>query len=74
MPPREEGVTGDVPPRTEEATPTRREGARQTEREQEEEDKGLIDRARDAIIGEEEEPRRREGTDRPAQEDGPSGR
>ena len=28
-------------------------------------DKGLLDRARDAILGEEEEPRRREGTGRP---------
>jgi HSP20 family protein len=28
-------------------------------------DKGLLDRAKDAILGEEEEPRRREGTDRP---------
>jgi hypothetical protein len=70
IPPREEGVAGDVPPRTEEATPPRREGASQPERE---EDKGLIDRARDAIIGEEEEPRRREGTDRPDREDRPSG-
>jgi uncharacterized protein with GYD domain len=74
VPPREEGLTGDIPPRTEEAAPTGREGARQPEREQEEEDKGLIDRARAAIIGEEEEPRRREGTDGPAREDGPSGR
>ena len=74
VPPREEAVTGDVPPRTEEAAPPGREGARQPEREQEEEDKGLIDRARDAIIGEEEEPRRREGTNRADQEDRPSGR
>ena len=75
IPPREEGVTGDLPPTTEEAAPTGREGARQPEREQEEEDKGLIDRARDAIMGEEEEePRRREGTDRADREDRPSGR
>jgi hypothetical protein len=73
VPPREEGVAGDIPPRTEEAAPLGREGARQPEREQEE-DKGLIDRARDAIIGEEEEPRRREETDRPDREDRPSGR
>jgi HSP20 family protein len=53
----------DVSPRTEEE----REGARrQPEREREEEDKGLLDRAREAILGEEEEPRRRtERTDRP---------
>ena len=78
VPPREEAVTGDVPPRTEEAAPPGREGARQPERERGEEDKGLIegliDRARDAIIGEEEEPRRREGTDRADREDRPSGR
>ena len=49
------------------------EGTRQPQREPEE-DKGLIDRARDAVIGEEEEPRRREGTDRPDREDRPSGR
>ena len=74
VPPREEGVTGDVPPRTEGAAPPGREGARQLEREREE-DKGLIDRARDAIMGEEEEePRGREGTDRPNREDRPSGR
>src|SRR5215210_6208521 len=61
-----EGVTGDGPLRAEEesALPGR-EGAREPEREREE-DKGLIDRARDALMGEEEEePRRREGTDRP---------
>ena len=53
-----------VPPRTEEAAPPGREDARQPERDREE-DKGLIDRAKDAILGEEEEPRRRrEGTDR----------
>jgi uncharacterized protein with GYD domain len=74
IPPREEGVPGAVPPRTEEAAPPGQEGGRQPEREREE-DKGLIDRARDAIIGEEEEePRRREGTDRADREDRPSGR
>ena len=56
----------DVPPRrTEERGPLGRQGSRGPEREQDEEDKGLLDRARDAILGEEEEPRRREGTDRP---------
>jgi len=61
-----EGVTGDGPLRSEEeSAPPGREGAREPEREREE-DKGLIDRARDALMGEEEEePRRREGTDRP---------
>jgi len=55
----------DVPLRTEEtAAPLGREGARQPEREREE-DRGFLDRARDALLGEEEEPRRREGTDRP---------
>jgi roadblock/LC7 domain-containing protein len=43
--------------------PLREERPRQTEREREE-DKGLIDRAREALLGE-EEPRRRERTDRP---------
>src|SRR5918997_3728942 len=52
---------GASPPRAEEG----REGAsRQPEREREE-DKGFLDKARDALLGEEEEPRRREGTDRP---------
>jgi hypothetical protein len=57
--------TEDVSPRTEESAPPGREG---TGREQEEEDRGLLDRARDALLGEEEgSPRRRreEGTDRP---------
>jgi hypothetical protein len=68
-------VTVDVPPRTEEAAPPGRgeDPSRQREREREE-DKGLLDRARDAIMGEEEEPRRREGTDRADREDRPSGR
>jgi hypothetical protein len=77
-PPREGALTGDVPggdvsPRTEEETPPGREDDRESEKEREE-DKGLLDRARDAILGEEEEPRRREGTDRPDREDRPSGR
>jgi hypothetical protein len=59
-PPREGSLTGDAPRRTEGDGPLGREGTRERE-----EDKGLLDRARDAILGEEEEPRRREGTDRP---------
>ncbi len=56
-------TTEDVSPRTEEPTPPIREGAGR----EQEEDRGLLDRARDALLGEEEEsPRRREeGTDRP---------
>jgi hypothetical protein len=53
----------DVPPRTEEAGPLGREGAVQPERDREE-DKGLMDKAKDALMGEEES-RRREGSDRP---------
>ncbi len=65
LPRREEAVTGGVPPRREEATPPGRESAGgQPEREREE-DKGFLERARDALLGEEEEPRRRERTDRP---------
>ena len=59
-PPR--GLRGDEP------LTEREESARQPEREQEEregDDRGLIERARDALLGEEEPPRRREGTDRP---------
>jgi hypothetical protein len=68
-PPREEAPTGDTPAegpsrRTEGDGPLGREGAGQPEGEREE-DKGLLDRARDAILGEEDEPRRREGSDRP---------
>jgi hypothetical protein len=70
LPRREEAVTGDIPPATEETAvpPPGSESAsrRQPERDREE-DKGLIDRAKDAILGEEgEEPTRRrgEGTDR----------
>ena len=68
-PPREGALTGDTPAedpsrRTEGDGPLGREGAGQPEGEREE-DKGLLDRARDAILGEEDEPRRREGSDRP---------
>jgi hypothetical protein len=68
-PPREGALTGGTSTegpsrRTEGDGPLGREGAGQTEGEREE-DKGLLDRARDAILGEEDEPRRREGTDRP---------
>ncbi len=69
VPPRTTGIEeGASPPRTEEAPPRReeeREGARRQPEREQEEDKGLLDRARDALLGEEEEPRRREGTDRP---------
>jgi HSP20 family protein len=41
------------------------EGARRQPERKREEDKGLLDRAKEAILDEEEEPRRREGTDRP---------
>ena len=53
--------TEETPPRTEEG----REGTRRQPERKREEDEGLLDRARDAILGEEEEPRRREGPDRP---------
>jgi HSP20 family protein len=69
VPPRTAGIEeGASPPRTEEAPPRReeeREGARRQPEREREEDKGLLDKARDALLGEEEEPRRREGTDRP---------
>ncbi len=61
--------TEEGPPRTEEPPQQGREMGGQSDREREE-DRGLIDRARDALSGE-EEPRRREGTDRPGQEDRP---
>lgn len=69
VPPGEGAVTEDVPgdvlPRTEEDAPPGREGASRQPEGEREEDKGLIDRAKDAILGEEEEPgRSREGTDR----------
>jgi roadblock/LC7 domain-containing protein len=59
------GTSPERPPtRTREAHPTRQERSHgQAEREHEE-DKGLLDRAREALLGE-EEPRRRERTDRP---------
>jgi len=69
-PSREEAVTGDVSgrgdvlPRREEDAPLGGEDLRESEREREE-DKGLLDKAKDAILGEEEETRRREGSDRP---------
>src|SRR5215216_908889 len=60
------GTPPQAPPRTQEPGPLGREGSRRPESEQdEEEDKGLLDRARDALLGKEDEPRRREGTDRP---------
>jgi hypothetical protein len=63
-------VQRETPPepssRTQEPGPLGREGSRRPESEQdEEEDKGLLKRARDALLGKEDEPRRREGTDRP---------
>jgi hypothetical protein len=73
-PPREGALTGDAPAgdaspgdasrRTEGDGPLGRGDDRQAEGERKE-DKGLLDRARDAILGEEETPRRREGTERP---------
>jgi hypothetical protein len=68
-PPREGALRGDAPAedpsrRTEGDGPLGREGAGQPEGEREE-DKGLLERAREAILGEEDEFRRREGTDRP---------
>jgi hypothetical protein len=58
-------VEPDVSPRTEEAAPPpRREGGTQEVEGEREEDKGLLDKAKDALVGE-EEPRSREGTDRP---------
>jgi hypothetical protein len=68
-PPREGAVTGDVPggdvsPRREGDTPLGGEDVREPQREREE-DRGLLDKAKDAILGEEEESRRREGSDRP---------
>ncbi len=70
-PPREGALRGDVSPedtsrRTEGDGPLGREGAERPEGEREE-DKGLLDRARDALMGEEDEPRRGEGSDRPGE-------
>ena len=65
--------TEDVSPRPEEAPPLGRERARQPEREREE-DKGLLDRARDELFGrEEEEPRREEPGGRREAPRGPRG-
>lgn len=61
--------TEEGPSRTEEPPQQGREMGGQSDREREEH-RGLLDRARDALSGE-EEPRRREGTDRPGQEDRP---
>jgi hypothetical protein len=58
--------TGESPSRTElaqQATPQRRERGDQPERERDE-DRGLVDRAKDAVMGSEEESRRREGNER----------
>ena len=63
-PPSEGALTGGASRRTGDDGPLGREDAREPEGEREE-DKGLLDRAKDALLGEEEEHRRREGTDRP---------
>lgn len=58
--------TGEGPSRTErtqKATPQGRERGDQPERERDE-DRGLVDRAKDAVMGSEEESRRREGNER----------
>jgi rubrerythrin len=70
-PPREGALRGDMSPedtsrRAEDEGPLGREGAGRQEGDREE-DKGLLDRAKDAILGEEDEPRRREGSDRPGE-------
>src|SRR4051794_18911239 len=71
-PPREGALTGgststgDAPGRTEDEGPLGREGAGRQEGDREE-DKGLLGRAKDAILGDEDEPRRSEGTDRPGE-------
>jgi hypothetical protein len=80
--PEREGSTGGTPPRegalrggsspedtsrrTEDEGPLGRGDAGRSEGEREE-DKGLLDRAKDAILGEEDEPRRGEGSDRPGE-------
>jgi hypothetical protein len=69
-PPREGALRGDISPedtsrRMEDEGPLGREGASRRPEGEREEDKGLLDRAKDAILGEENEPRRREGTNRP---------
>lgn len=61
----ERGRTGESPPRTErteEATPQGRERGEQPEREQDG-DRGLLERAKDAVMGSEEEESRRRGED-----------
>ena len=70
-PPREGALRGGSSPedtsrRAEDEGPLGREGAGRQEGDREE-DKGLLDRAKDAILGEEDEPRRREGSDRPGE-------
>ena len=56
----------EASPSTQEAGPLGlEESGRQPEHGDREEDKGLLDRAKDALVGNDEEPRRREGTDRP---------
>ena len=70
-PPREGALRGDISPedtsrRTEDEGPLGRGDAGRPEGEREE-DKGLLGRARDAILGEEDEPRRGEGSDRPGE-------
>jgi hypothetical protein len=70
-PPREGALTGgtstgDAPRRTEDEGSLGRGDAGRPERDREE-DKGLLDRARDALMGDEEEPRRGEGSDRPGE-------
>jgi hypothetical protein len=56
--------TEQDPPSTEETTPRGRDRGGQPERKRDE-DRGLVDKAKDAVMGSEEEPRRREGTERP---------
>ena len=58
--------TEEGPSPTEEATPRGRERGGQPESAQDE-DRGLVDKAKDAVMGSEEEPRRRERTERPDQ-------
>ena len=80
--PEREGSTGGTPPRegalrggsspedtsrrTEDEGPLGRGDAGRSEGEREE-DKGLLDRAKDTLLGEEDEPRRGEGSDRPGE-------
>ena len=69
-PPREGTLRGDISPedtsrRMEDEGPLGREGTSRRPEGERDEEKGLLDRARDAILGKEDEPRRREGADRP---------